>query len=67
MEQIKRTIVFGKPVFLLSGTHDGSRGYGRSRIAGSDIEAPEKLLETARRNPDAVAFGYVAGHWVAGA
>jgi hypothetical protein len=31
------------------------------------IEAPEKLLETARRNPDAVAFGYMAGKWVAAA
>ncbi len=31
------------------------------------IEAPEQLLETARRNPDAVAFGYLAGKWVAAA
>jgi hypothetical protein len=31
------------------------------------VEAPEKLIETARRNPDAVAFGFVAGSWVAAA
>jgi hypothetical protein len=30
------------------------------------IEAPEKLLEAAR-NPDAVAFGYMSGKWVAAA
>ena len=40
----------GKKVILLSGAR-----------APSQIEAPEKLLETACRNPDAVAFGYVSG------
>ena len=46
----------GKKIILLSGAR-----------AASQIEALEKLLETARRNPDAVAFGYVSGHWVAAA
>jgi hypothetical protein len=36
-------------------------------MSSLDVESPEKLLETARRNPDAVAFGYVAGSWVAAA
>ena len=40
----------GKKVILLSGAR-----------APSQIEAPDKLLDTARRNPDAVAFGYVSG------
>jgi hypothetical protein len=31
------------------------------------IEAPEMLLEAARQNPDAVAFGYMSGKWVAAA
>jgi hypothetical protein len=35
--------------------------------AALEVEAPEKLIETARRNPDAVAFGFVAGSWVAAA
>ena len=46
----------GKKVILLSGAR-----------APSQLEAPEKLLETARQNPDAVAFGYVSGRWVAAA
>ena len=46
----------GKKVILLSGAR-----------AASQIEAPDKLLDTARRNPDAVAFGYVSGQWVAAA
>jgi hypothetical protein len=61
MESVKTTVL-GKPVFLLTGT--------RSRKATSsalEVESPEKLIETARRNPDAVAFGFVAGSWVAAA
>lgn len=64
MESV-RTVVLGKPVFLLSGTR-----LRRSQENASStfvVEAPEKLLETARRNPDAVAFGFVAGSWVAAA
>ena len=46
----------GKKVILLSGAR-----------APSQLEAPDKLLDTARQNPDAVAFGYVSGRWVAAA
>ena len=46
----------GKKVILLSGA-----------CAASQIESPDELLDTARRNPDAVAFGYVSGRWVAAA
>lgn len=61
MECVK-TELQGKSVVLLSGTR-------AERMSAKPIliEAPEKLLETARRNPDAVAFGYMAGKWVAAA
>lgn len=61
MESV-RTVLLGKPVFLLTGTKATRR-----RDHAFEVEAPEKLLETARRNPDAVAFGYVSGSWVAAA
>ncbi|MET0408378.1 MAG: hypothetical protein ABW006_08420 [Hyphomicrobium sp.] len=64
MESV-RTVVLGKPVFLLTGAKP--RKARESVSAVLDVEAPEKLLETARRNPDAVAFGFVAGSWVAAA
>lgn len=65
MESV-RTVVLGKPVFLLTGAKP--RKSKEKTFAGTlDVEAPEKLLETARRNPDAVAFGFVAGSWVAAA
>ncbi|MFT3732269.1 MAG: hypothetical protein QM780_12780 [Hyphomicrobium sp.] len=64
MESV-RTVVLGKPVFLLTGAK--RRKSKENAQAAFDVEAPEKLLETARRNPDAVAFGFVAGSWVAAA
>jgi hypothetical protein len=63
MESVK-TVLLGKPVYLLTGTIPA-----RNRRLGQpfEVESPDKLLETARRNPDAVAFGYVSGSWVAAA
>ncbi|MGQ0456377.1 MAG: hypothetical protein ACT4OU_04875 [Hyphomicrobium sp.] len=63
MESVK-TVLLGKSVFLLTGTKPA-----RNRKLGQvfEVEAPDKLLETARRNPDAVAFGFVSGSWVAAA
>lgn len=61
MESVKTTVL-GKSVFLLTGTK-----LGRKTGEKIEVEAPEKLMETARRNPDAVAFGYVHGSWVAAA
>jgi hypothetical protein len=57
-----QTELQGKKVFLLNGTYTEKQ----SKKA-PEIEAPEDLLEAARRNPDAVAFGYVSGRWVAAA
>lgn len=65
MESV-RTVVLGKPVFLLTGAKPRKSKENNVAVA-LDVEAPEKLLETARRNPDAVAFGFVAGSWVAAA
>ena len=64
MESV-RTVVLGKPVFLLTGAK--SRKSKDRASASVEVESPEQLLEAARRNPDAVAFGFVAGSWVAAA
>jgi hypothetical protein len=61
MESV-RTVILGKPVFLLTGWKQR-----RKADVDVEVEAPEKLIETARRNPDAVAFGFVSGSWVAAA
>ena len=61
---ILKTVVHGKTVILLNGARAEKKS---GRVF--DVQAPDKLLETARRNPDAVAFGFVtrAGLWVASA
>jgi len=57
-----RAELLGKMVFLLNGARSEKKT-GKP----VDVQAPDKLVETARKNPDAVAFGYVSGCWVAAA
>lgn len=59
-------VVRGKKVILLSGFKNDDKGTGESR-QGVVVDAKDKLVLAAKRNPDAVAFGYIAGEWVASA
>jgi hypothetical protein len=63
---LPRIVVRGRKVILLSGYKDDGKGTGEKR-EGVIVDAKEKLLLAANKNPDAVAFGYVAGEWVASA
>ncbi len=57
--------VRGKRVILLSGFRDSVDAARPSVvIKDADVKAAEQLQQSARRHPDAVAFGYVAGRWV---
>ena len=57
-----RTIeLHGRRVVLLCGVP-----YSTNYESGQ-VEAVDKLLQTANENPDAVAFAYLAGRWVAAA
>ena len=56
----------GKKVILLSGFTNEIKSTSAMR-QGVIVDAKDKLLLAAKRNPDAVAFGYVAGEWVASA
>lgn len=63
----------GRKIILLSGFKDRVEGSAvESRALGNDgrrglIVDEDKLWLAAKRNPDAVAFGYIAGRWVAAA
>ena len=52
----------GRKVILLSGAYRATKMNDKV-----NIEAPDQLLDAARQNHDAVAFGYVSGRWVAAA
>src|SRR5262245_13519473 len=61
-----KVVLCGKTVFLLSG-------YDKAKVKAAlekgerklpDIIAVKELKQSASQNPDAVAFGYVAGKWM---
>ena len=69
---LPRVVVRGKQVILLSGFKDC--GTKNKKKSGTDemrpgviVNAKDELTLAAQRNPDAVAFGYIAGQWVASA
>ena len=65
---LPKIVVCGKKVILLSG-YTRREGEVRNVSGRMDVvvDAKDKLLAAAKRDPDAVAFGYVAGEWVASA
>jgi hypothetical protein len=62
---LPRIVVRGKEIILLSGFKDEPEA--SKSVSGLVVDAEDKLRQVAERNPDAVAFGYVAGEWIAAA
>ena len=63
---LPKIVLRGRKVILLSGFKDGPEDK-RSKHRGLVVDAEDKLRIAAKRNPDAVAFGYIAGEWIASA
>jgi hypothetical protein len=63
---LPKIVLRGRKVILLSGFKDGPYDKSAKRRELL-VDAEDKLRLAAKRNPDAVAFGYVAGEWVASA
>ena len=63
---LPRIVLRGRQVILLSGFKDvlEDRHARKHRLI---VDEEDKLKLAAKRNPDAVAFGYVAGEWIASA
>ncbi len=55
----------GRKIILLSGFKNGSKE--KRKPDALVVDAEDKLRLAAKRNPDAVAFGYIAGEWIASA
>jgi hypothetical protein len=62
---LPKIVLRGRKVILLSGFKDGSKD--KSKHCPLLVDAEDKLQRAAKENPDAVAFGYVAGEWIAAA
>jgi hypothetical protein len=63
---LPKIVMRGRKIILLSGFKDASDDTG-ARRRSLMVDAEDKLRQAAKKNPDAVAFGYVAGEWVASA
>jgi hypothetical protein len=64
---LPKIVMRGRKIILLSGFKDASEETSISRRRSLVVDAEDKLRQAAKKNPDAVAFGYVAGQWVASA
>ena len=65
-----KIILRGRRIILLSGYNDRAKGNaeeGSEARRGFVVNAEDKLSQAALRDPDAVAFGYVHGEWIAAA
>jgi hypothetical protein len=62
---LPKIVLRGRKVILLSGFKNGPKE--KNKPDALVVDAEDKLRLAAKRNPDAVAFGYVAGEWVASA
>lgn len=63
---LPKIVLRGRKVILLSGFKDVPEDKS-TKHRTVVVDAKDKLRLAAKRNPDAVAFGYVAGEWVASA
>jgi hypothetical protein len=63
---LPKIVLRGRKIILLSGFKDEAwdKSTQRRKVV---VDAEDKLRRAAKANPDAVAFGYVAGEWVASA
>ena len=59
---LPKIVLRGRKIILLSGYKDGPK-----QTTALVVDAEDKLRLAAKRNPDAVAFGFVAGEWIAAA
>jgi hypothetical protein len=63
---LPKIVLRGRKVILLSGFKDAPEDRS-TKHRSLVVDAEDKLRLAAKRNPDAVAFGYIAGQWVASA
>jgi len=63
---LPKIVLRGRKVILLSGFKDAPEDRSTQHRT-LVVDAEDKLRIAAKRNPDAVAFGYIAGQWVASA
>jgi hypothetical protein len=64
---LPKIVLHGRKIILLSGFKDDAWDKSTKRRKKVVVSAEGKLREAAKASPDACAFGYVAGEWIASA
>jgi hypothetical protein len=59
-----KVLLRGRTIILLSGFRNRPSARGKLASKLLKIDALKQLRQSASRNPDAIAFGYVAGKWL---
>lgn len=62
---LPRIVVQNRKIILLNGYSETDKAGGAAMPVA--VNAEDGLHRAVKQHPDAVAFGYVAGQWVAGA
>jgi len=62
---LPKIVLRGRKIILLSGFKNGPKE--KNQPEALVVDAEDKFRLAAKRHPDAVAFGYVAGEWIAAA
>jgi hypothetical protein len=63
---LPKIVLRGRKIILLSGFKDEAWDESTKRRK-LIVDAEDKLRQAAKANPDACAFGYIAGEWIASA
>jgi len=61
---LPKIVLHGRKIILLSGFKDETND---ASVCAVVVNAKNKLREAAKRDPNAVAFGYAASKWIAAA
>ncbi|HEX9752332.1 MAG TPA: hypothetical protein VGA46_02645 [Methyloceanibacter sp.] len=62
---LPKILLGDRKIILLSGFQENSRP--GNAVCAVIVDSEDRLHQAAERNPEAVAFGYVAGEWIAAA
>ena len=63
---LPKILLRGRRIILLSGFKDEAKDASNA-VCAVVVDDEDKLQQAAKRDPNAVAFGYVAGEWIAAA
>lgn len=63
---LPKILLHGRTIILVTGFKDEAKNASNS-VRAVVVDDEDNLQQAVKRSPEAVAFGYVAGEWIAAA